>query len=554
MKKVKFAVFSVGTLLLALYVFLEAVNLNPLYAEGALFWAAAVSAYLLVWALLRFGEFTIHRLGDMPNGENPFHYVPKRRFPKLVKGFIVLPWVFLAVMFLLSTPLVSWGAYRDQLGTVEYREFSADVQAVDMSQVPIVDDRLAYNLADKKLGERPSLGSQVRLGEPTIQMVNGKLIWAVPLQHSGVFKWLTNLSGSAGYITVSATDVNDVNYVEDYKIKLQPGGYLMHDLTRNVRFTAAPFTGITDYSFELDESGQPYWVVTTYRNQRGFALPEATGVVLVNASTGKKQVYPLDEVPDWVDRVQPESFILSQINNQGKYVHGIFNFADKDKFKTSAGDNIVYNNGECYLFTGLTSVGQDESAIGFMMVDMVTKQPIRYQINGATEALGMSSAQGKVQHLGYQASFPLIINLDGQPTYFMPLKDKAGLIKQYAFVSVVNYSSVGVGESISDAMRDYAQVLRKGGSSVIFEQAGETESAAGRVKRIASEQADAALLYKMILEEQPDRIFIAESPLSDELALTQPGDRVELQFVETGAGIVDVTAFDNLEFTQRRPE
>jgi hypothetical protein len=551
-KKLKLIVFSAGTLLLLLYVFIESVNLNPLYIEGALFWAAVISAYLLVFALFRFGEFTFSKLGDMVNGEKPFNYVPQRKFPRMVKILIIVPWAFLAVMLLISSPLVSWGAYRDQLGESEYKEFSADVQAVDMSQVPIVDQRLAYNLADKKLGEKPSLGSQVHLGEPTIQMVNGRLIWVVPLQHSGFFKWITNLSGSAGYITVSATDLNDVDYVENYKIKLQPNGYLLHNLTRNVRFTAAPFTGITDYSFELDESGQPYWVVTTYRNRRGFALPEATGVILVNASTGEKQAYPLSEVPDWVDRVQPESFVLNQINNQGRYVHGIFNFADKDKFKTSEGDNIVYNNGECYLFTGLTSVGQDESAIGFMMVDMVTKQPIRYQINGATEKLGMSSAQGKVQHLGYTASFPLIINLDGQPTYFMTLKDKAGLVKQYAFVSVVNYSSVGVGESIGEAMRDYAQVLRKGGSSIAFEQMGEPESILGKIERIAFEQADAALSYKMILQEAPDRIFIADSALSEELALTQPGDRVELQFIETGTGIVDVTAFDNLEFIQKK--
>lgn len=551
MKKLKVIVFAAGTLLIMLYVFLESVNLNPLYFEGAFFWAAVISLYLLGFALFKFGEFTISKLGDTMNGEKPFHYVPQRKFPKSIIILIAAPWVFLAVMLLISSPLVSWGAYRDQLGTIEYKEFSADVQAVDMGQVPIVDQRLAYNLADKKLGEKPSLGSQVRLGEPTIQMVNGKLIWAVPLQHSGVFKWLTNLSGSAGYITVSATDINDVDYVENYKIKIQPYSYLLHDLTRNVRFSSALFTGITDYSFELDESGQPYWVVTTYRNRRGFALPEATGVILVNASTGEKQAYPLAEVPDWVDRVQPESFVLNQVNNQGQYVHGIFNFADKDKFKTSEGHNIVYNNGECYLFTGLTSVGQDESAIGFMMVDMVTKQPIRYQINGATEKLGMSSAQGKVQHLGYTASFPLILNLDGQPTYFMTLKDKAGLIKQYAFVSVINYSSVGVGESIGEAMRDYAQVLRKGGSSIAFEQMGEPQSLQGTVERIASEQTD-ALFYKMILKEEPERIFVAESVLSEELALTQPGDRVQLQFIETGTGVVDATAFDNLEFAQKK--
>lgn len=547
MKKVKWITYAAVTLLLALYVFFQSTNLSPFYSQGAFFWAVVISLYILLWALFRFGEFTFQGF----TGEKPVNYVPQRKFPKAVKILIAAPWAFLVLMMVASSPLVSWGAYRDQLGEAEYKEFSSDVQAVDMSQVPIVDAQLAYNLADKKLGEKPALGSQVRLGTPTIQMVDGKLLWAVPLMHSGVFKWLTNLSGSAGYIVVSATNVNDVQYVEDYKIKVQPNSYLLHDLTRNVRFTSAPFTGIVDYSFELDDSGKPFWVVSTYKNTRGFALPEATGVILVDATTGAKEEFLLPDVPEWVDRVQPEQFIINQINNQGQYVHGIFNFADKDKYKTSLYDKIIYNNGDCYLFTGLTSVGQDESAIGFIMVDMVTKRPVRYQINGATESLGMRSAEGKVQNLKYKATYPIIINLDGQPTYFMTLKDDAQLIKMYAFVSVVNYSSVGVGQTINDALRDYNQVLRNDSSSNVFEKSGSTENVEGKILRIAPEQAGSAVIYKFILDTRQDAIFIADSTLSDELAITLPGDSVAVQFTDTGEDILEVAAFDNGTFQQK---
>lgn len=550
LKKVKLYVYAGITLALALYVFVQSLNLSPLYAEGAMFWALVISLYILIWALFRFGEFTFSKL-DLNGGQRPFNYVPQRKFPKVVKILIAAPWAFLIVMMILSSPIVSWGAYRDQLGAPEYKEFSSDVQAVDMSQVPIVDRELAKNLADKKLGERPSLGSQVRLGEPTIQMVNGKLLWAVPLQHSGLFKWLTNMSGSAGYITVSATNVNDVQYDDSYRIKIQPNSYLLHDLARNVRFTKAPFTGIVDYSFELDDTGRPHWVVSTYKNRRGFALPEADGAIVVDAETGAKNIYTIETLPDWVDRVQPESYVLSQIRNQGSYVHGIFNFADKDKFQPSYGHNIVYNNGNCYLFTGLTSVGQDESAIGFMMVDMVTKQPIRYQINGATEQLGQRSAQGKVQHLNYQASFPIIVNLNGQPSYFMTLKDNAGLIKQYAFVSVINYSSVGVGESINDALRDYTQAMRNDNQSTALGDVGEMQSVDGKIVRIAAEASQNAVLYKIIIDTQPDLIFIIDASVSDELAITKEGDEVKLEYSANESGIVNATAFDNKLFTQK---
>ena len=158
--------------------------------------------------------------------------------------------------------------------------------------------------------------------------------------------------------------------MEGSKIKYHPGSYLLFDVARKVRFGPGLLTGITDYSFELDDNGQPYWVVSTYHNLRGFSLPEADGIILLNATTGQMERYTMENIPEWVDRVQPEDFVIEQITNRGNYVHGIFNFANKDKYRPSDGHNIVYNNGECYLFTGLTSVGADDSAIGFIMVDM----------------------------------------------------------------------------------------------------------------------------------------------------------------------------------------
>ena len=142
--------------------------------------------------------------------------------PKKLFTVIAVPWVLLILVSLLSSPLFGSKSYRDQLGDPEVRTFSSDIQVMDQNQLPIVDKALAANLADKKLGERPSLGSQVYLGEPTTQLVNGKLVWVVPLHHSGLFKWFTNMSGTPGYVVVSATNTNDVEYVEDYKIKYQP--------------------------------------------------------------------------------------------------------------------------------------------------------------------------------------------------------------------------------------------------------------------------------------------------------------------------------------------
>lgn len=543
MKKTKWFVFLAITIVAALYVFVETPNLSPLYLDGALFWAVLITAYVGSATLLKIGEFTIQL--------NNFSYSAKAKFPKVPAIIIAVPWIIIAVVLIVCSVFFQWKAYRDQLGEPQIKTFDSEVQTIDISQIPIVDEPLALQLAQKKLGERPALGSQVELQTATIQMVDGELVWVVPLYHSGFFKWLTNMGGTPGYIVVSATNTNDVRYVEGSKIKYHPGSYLLFDVARKVRFGPGLLTGITDYSFELDDNGQPYWVVSTYHNLRGFSLPEADGIILLNATTGQMERYTMENIPEWVDRVQPEDFVIEQITNRGNYVHGIFNFANKDKYRPSDGHNIVYNNGECYLFTGLTSVGADDSAIGFIMVDMVTKEPIMYEMSGATEEAGQLSAQGRVQDLGYQASFPIILNIDSQPTYFMTLKDDIGLIKQYAFVSVTNYSTVGTGESVSDALRDYESKLVSDGVTTISNLSGETETVEGVILRIASEYSDGRTIYKFLLESPQDILFTAQASVSPELALTQPGDRVSVSYLLSANGIADADSFDNLEFAQQ---
>lgn len=554
LKKYKVITFLIMLMLTGFYIFVEAPNLNPFfYADGAFFWAVVITAFVGIWALFHFGELTVQFIpGAKGRMERPFNYVPNEKFPKWTKILLIVPWAFFIVAMVASSFVFNWKTYRDQLGESKVMQFSSDMQAVDLSQVPIVDETLALNLADKKLGERAGLGSQVVIGkyDATIQRVNGKLVWAVPLYHSGFFKWLTNLSGTPGYILVSATDVNDVKYVENYRVKYQPNNYLLHDVKRHTRFGGAWFDGITDPSFEIDDNGQPYWVYSTYRNLRGFNLPEATGAWVVNASTGEMVKYSIHDIPGWVDRIQPESFIINQIDNKGEFVRGWLNFADKDKFRSSPGHIIVYNKDRCYLFTGMTSVSSDESAIGFIMVDMVSKESMVYQMAGATETAAMSSAQGKVQHLNYTTTFPLILNLDGQPTYFMALKDQAGLIKQYAFVSVTNYSIVGTGETIELAVRDYRSGLKSGKISTVTET-GTTQQVSGTILRIAPEIVEGNTVYKMILQEHQDKIFIVPSILSDELALTREGDHVKIEYPASESLIFQAETFDNLEFKQK---
>ena len=545
MKKITKAAYLIATIFFVVNAVNVRLNLNPLYPSTAFFYCIMITAYVAIWVINKAGKFIFTKL---ENGSVSVDFERKAPFPKAPIIIAVAAWVLYGAVTVGSSVIFNVSAFRDQMPDYRIGDFSSEIQVVDTSQIPIVDKDLASKIAEKKLGEKPSLGSQVNLGEPTIQTVDDKLVWVVPLQHSGFFKWLTNMSGTPGYIVVSATNSQDVEYVDSYKIKYQQEAYLLSDLTLHTRYTAALFTGVTDYSFELDDTGRPHWVITTFRYTRGFALPEATGAIVMDCETGKSIKYALEDVPAWVDRVQPEDFILTQINNKGQYVHGIFNWSDKDKYQTSEGDIIVYNDGRCYLFTGITSVGSDESAIGFVMVDMVTKEPIMYQMAGATEYAAQRSAEGKVQQYGYYASFPLIINYEGTPTYFMTLKDIDGLIKQYAYVSVKDFLVVGVGESMQDAKLDYEKALRQNPSSSSVTDSDSLAEIAGTVYRINQEIVAGETVYRFILSERTDIVFEAQGSVSEMLSLTEVGDSVKISYRDTASPIKEVKAFENTGF------
>ncbi|MEG3029647.1 MAG: hypothetical protein RR827_04545 [Oscillospiraceae bacterium] len=547
MKKATTLAYLVATLFFVANAISSRLNLNPLYPGTAFFYCIMISVYVGIWALSKAGKLVMTRRED---GMMSVDFERKASFPKAPVILVAVVWAAYAIVTVGSSVIFNVSAFRDQMPDYKVGNFGEDIQVIDTTQIPIVDKDLAAKIAEKKLGEKPSLGSQVVLGTPTVQTVDGKLVWVVPLQHSGFFKWITNMQGTPGYIVVSATNPQDVDYVDTYNIKYQPNAYLFDDLTFHTRYTAALFTGTTDYSFELDDSGKPHWVITTYKYTRGFALPEATGVIVMDAQSGKSTKYALADVPAWVDRVQPEEFIIRQVSNKGEYVHGIFNFSDKDKYKPSQGSIIVYNNGRCYLFTGVTSVGADESAIGFVMVDMVTKEPIMYQMSGATEYAAQRSAMGKVQQYGYYASFPLIINFDGTPTYFMTLKDDDGLIKQYSYVSVKDFLVVGVGESVTDAKLNYEKALRQNPGSITAENSDKIKKITGKVARIAQESVAGQSMYRMILENKTSMLFNVQSTVSEELAITQAGDEVSISYHEGAAAISEVTEFDNLTFKQ----
>lgn len=456
--------------------------------------------------------------------------------------------ILFAILKIAGSPLISWKAQRNLIGPVKEVKFSDQIQPIDLNQLPTINKEFAAKLADKKLGSIQGLGSQVNIGNLTLQSINGQLFYVAPLEPSSFIKWLTN-GGTPGYVKVSATNQNDVELVTELKgkpldLKYLQGAYFFKNIERFAYFkdmTAAH----TDFSFELNDEGEPFWVVTRYTHAIGIDEQKIIGTEIINAQTGETKIYNVSDTPKWVDRIQPESTIVRHLNKWGELVHGIFNFSGKDKLQTTDGMNLIYNDKESYYYTGMTSVGNDQGLVGFTLTNTRTGQTIMYKTSGATESAAMKSAEGKVQQFGYTATFPYLINIQNEPTYFMTLQDSNGMVKQYAMVNVKNYGTVAVGDTLKSTLNSYLQDIN---STDMTLQGTDKEGKdiTGKVSRIGLVISNNTSNYEIKLADS-DKIFSVSTETSKDAALTEVGDEVKINYINVGDNrYMLVNGFENL--------
>ena len=478
-----------------------------------------------------------------------------------IPGFLIPFGIALVVLLfggLASSALFNSTSMYNQIGKFNEKSFKNDVLEIDTAQIPTVDIALASKVADKKLGEETALGSQVKVGEFTNkQQVNGKLVYVAPLEHRGFFKWNDNKWGTPGYIIVSATNPNDVKLVrevngEPLKLKYMESAFFSSDLYRHIRQSGFSNVGLTEFSFELDDDNNPYWVVTTYKNTTAWANPEATGVIICDPQTGECNWYSVKDTPAWVDIIQPERFVINQLKHYGSYVHGWWNPSERDELSVTEHMTTVYNDGNCFYYTGMSSSGADEGTVGFVLVNTRDKTVVKYKMAGATESAAMRSAEGKVQDMGYTASVPIPLNISGIPTYFCTLKDSEGLIKGYAMLKIEDYSIVETGNSIMETKRAYVKAVNSSGGGVDFGNGDNVYGyeLEGVVTRIGSNIESGETYYYMIIDGDESKLYLASYAVSEELPITREGDTVKISYIDESNGTITVVTFDNVKFAQ----
>ena len=462
-----------------------------------------------------------------------------KTFWKLLKGSCIVPLIVIAAVFvvyvvggLLSSVIIRSGAYA-KLMTVKTGDFTQDIEEISFDQIPMLDRDSAEKLGDRKLGELADMVSQFEVADNYTQInYKGRPVRVTPLRYGDVFKWLNNRSaGLPAYLIIDMVtqEVDVVRLSEG--MHYTTAEHFSRNLYRHLRFQYPTFI-FDEPTFEIDEEGTPYWVCSRVVKRIGlFGGTDIQGAVLVNAINGESQYYT--DIPTWVDGVYSADIIMEQYDYYGTYQGGFINslFGQKNVTVTTAGYNYIAANDDVYVYTGVTSAGSDESNIGFILTNQRTKQTTFYSIAGAEEFSAMNSAEGVVQHLNYTSTFPLLLNISNQPTYFMALKDYAGLVKMYAMVNVQQYQIVATGTSVEECQANYYKLLRQNKLDTGEEPVlpADEETVIGTVVALRSAVIDGTTMYYVTLDGGNTVYSISAGEL-EKVVLLNVGDYIGITY------------------------
>lgn len=435
---------------------------------------------------------------------------------------------------IISMPIFRAAAYRDLLN-VQDGDFTADVTQISFSEIPTLDRSSAEFLGDRQMGTLSDMVSQFEYSNDSTQInYQGRPVRVAPIAYADLIKWFTNRSeGLPAYVVVDmVTQQATVVRLPD-GMKYSFSEPLNRNVMRRLRFQFPTYMFSTP-EFEIDESGHPWWIAPRLVKTIGlFGGTDIQGAVLMDAITGACEYY--EEVPTWVDNLYTPSLIMEQYNYHGSLINGFINsvFGQRDVTKVTDGYNYIALNDDVYMYTGVTSANSDQSNLGFLLTNQRTKETHFYTAPGATEEAAMLSAMGVVQDLGYKATFPLLLNISGEPTYFIPLKDNTNLVKSYAMVNVAQYQIVSTGSTVASCEQAYIRLLNEKGISTPEERI-ETQIS-GIVDDIRAAVIEGNTYYFIRLEN--DEIFYSISASQNPVAvLLNEGDRVTIDHAPQAAG------------------
>ena len=465
-----------------------------------------------------------------------FQFVKKSCLPVLILFAVV---VLVAIVGqIISMPIFRASAYRELL-TVQTGDFATDVAQISFNEIPTLDRSSAEFLGDRQMGTLSDMVSQFEYsGDSTQINYQGRPVRVAPIAYADLIKWFTNRgNGLPAYVVVDmVTQEATVTRLQE-GMKYSFSEPLNRNIMRHLRFKY-PTMMFSTPEFEIDETGHPWWIAPRVVKRIGlFGGVDIQGAVLVDAVTGECQYH--EEVPNWVDTLYVPTLIMQQYDYYGTLVHGFINsiLGQRDVTQTTSGYNYIAMNDDVYAYTGVTSANADQSNLGFLLCNMRTKETHFYTAPGATEEAAKLSAQGVVQDLGYVATFPILLNISGEPTYFIPLKDATNLVKMYAMVNVAQYQIVATGSTVSTCEQNYIQMLREKGVTQTEELP--YDEITGTIAEIRSAVVNGTTNYYVRLEggTAGDDYYGFSADEVPWAILLNVGDKVTIRYYPAAGGI-----------------
>ena len=539
MKKVLIGILAIIAIGIYYYVTLPAINIH-----SAGFWyfflgivIAAIAIRVIRIAMGKSNGF---------NG-NIELYITKEDFKKSISlkiliGLFAVILVVYIVGYLLSSPFFNAAKYQ-QLLSISEGVFTEDIKEVDYNTIPLLDKNSASLLGDRKMGSMVDMVSQFVVSNDYTQInYQGKPVRVSPLTYASPIKWLTNQSaGLPAYILIDMASQDTECVKLEQGIRYSKGEYFNRNLYRHLRFNYPTYIFSDQLFFEIDDEGTPFWVCPVKKFNIGLFGGETVGrVVLCNAITGETVDYAVEDVPQWVDKVYSAELLMQLYDYSGILVNGFWNsiLAQKDCLQSTNGYNYIAIGDDVWVYTGVTSLGSDQSNVGFILMNQRTMETKYYRMEGAIEDSAMSSAEGQVQNLGYNATFPLLLNIAGEPTYFMALKDAGGLVKKYAMVNVSKYQWVAIGDTIQECEKNYVALLNTNG--IVSQEVLENKEKSGVIELITPVVIDGTPHFYMMIQGSND---IYDINISNQELLSiityEIGDRIKFKY-EEGYGLNNI--------------
>jgi len=524
---------------------------------GFIFWAmqpSIVAPYMTLFTMLFIcwflnGAILAARTDTIPSGA-----------AIMLSGLIII-WLLVGMS--------GWAIFRSNdyhtlIGEVEEGNWTEEIAPVDEAHIRVVSQEQAQYLANKVLGESQDiLGSRYNVGKVDVCNVNGQIVWTAPLQFRGFWKW-NKYHTTPGYVLVSAEDNNrKPALVDTLSMRYVTSAYWGSNLNRYVYTHGYQGYQLRETSFELDDNYRPFFTISATKPTIGFSGPKTYVVIVVDPQTGEINEYEPGQAPSWIDRIIPEEIAESYMENWGKFVKGFWNtmFAEEDIIEPTSyptGSDVWFvpdADGNNYWYTGMTSVSsEDQSLVGVMLMNTQTGVAKYYRLSGSNEQAIIDAV---TQSLGADAqnwkpTQPIPYNIYGELSFVVPVIgiDKA-ILQKVAIVRASNLN-VAIGNDKRSALRQYRRILSTNGNIVAPTHQSKIQGITGIIVRKGWELQDQMMVYSLLLDTEPSKLFSITSMTSAEIIIAREGDEVNLNFMQTDEEIVPVTSFDLIGIELRK--